>query len=91
MSVEGLKAKLSELGLRTNERKGVLQNGLLDHYELNTPGSASDYNEAASTLTCVNEERRHFTLTYIEDLFTHHLMDSIALKYVSAYHVLRIM
>uniref|UniRef100_A0A1A9UGG6 SAP domain-containing protein n=1 Tax=Glossina austeni TaxID=7395 RepID=A0A1A9UGG6_GLOAU len=47
--VEGVKAKLSELGLRTKERKGVLQNRLLVHYELNTTCSSSDYNEAAST------------------------------------------
>uniref|UniRef100_A0A1B0AEE4 SAP domain-containing protein n=1 Tax=Glossina pallidipes TaxID=7398 RepID=A0A1B0AEE4_GLOPL len=46
---KGLKAKLSELGLRTNERKGALRNRELDHYELNTMGSPSDYNEAAST------------------------------------------
>lgn len=69
LTVEGLKGKLSELGLVTTGRKGELQQRLLEHFGLVAGESDSEYEDVASAgaAHAVNVGRSMFTLRDIED------------------------
>lgn len=72
LTVEGLREKLTGLGLATTGLKSELQQRLLEHFGLTSGDSASEYDDVASgnRVGTVNFERSVFTLRDIEDSLT---------------------
>ena len=74
LTAEGLRQRLTELGLETTGRKVDLQNRLIEHFQLSRQDEGdnsedeSEYNDVASVINpSVSVQRSHFTLKDIEE------------------------